>query len=32
VFHFRSGRAGDGWRFRVEAPGGEREHLIGSIS
>jgi hypothetical protein len=30
--HFRSGRRGDSWRFRVEAPDGEREHLTGSIS
>jgi acyl dehydratase len=30
--HFRSGRRGDSWRFRVEAPDGERQHLIGSIS
>jgi acyl dehydratase len=30
--HFRSGRRGDAWRFRVEAPDGERVHLVGSIS
>jgi hypothetical protein len=30
--HFRSGGRGDAWRFRVEAPDGERAHLIGSIS
>jgi len=30
--HFRSGRRGDDWRFRVEAPGGEREHIVGSIA
>jgi acyl dehydratase len=30
--HFRSGHRGDAWRFRVEAPDGERQHLIGSIS
>jgi acyl dehydratase len=27
-----SGRAGEGWRFRVESPDGEHENLIGSIS
>ena len=30
--HFRSGHRGDSWRFRVEAPDGERQHLVGSIS
>ena len=30
--HFRSGRRGEEWRFRVEAPDGERVHLVGSIS
>jgi acyl dehydratase len=30
--HFRSGRRGDAWRFRVETPDGEHQHLIGSIS
>jgi acyl dehydratase len=29
---FLSGRRDDGWRFRVEAPGGERTHLVGSIA
>jgi acyl dehydratase len=28
---FLSGRHGEDWRFRVEAPGGERAHLVGSI-
>jgi acyl dehydratase len=30
--HFRSGQRGDAWRFRVEAPDGERVHLVGQIS
>jgi acyl dehydratase len=30
--HFRTGRADDGWRFRVEAADGARSHLLGSIS
>jgi len=29
---FLSGRGAGGWRFRVEAPDGERAHLAGSIS
>jgi hypothetical protein len=29
---FLSGQRGDGWRFRVESPDGERKHVIGSIS
>ena len=29
---FRTGRADDGWRFRVEAPDGERVHVAGAIS
>jgi acyl dehydratase len=29
---FVSGRRGDSWRFRVEAPGGERVHVVGSIA
>jgi acyl dehydratase len=28
---FLSGRRDDAWRFRVEAPDGERSHLIGSV-
>jgi len=28
---FLSGRRGDAWRFRVEAPDGARTHLVGSI-
>jgi acyl dehydratase len=30
--HFRSGRRGDVWRFLVETPDGEHQHLVGSIS
>jgi hypothetical protein len=30
--HFRSGRRGDAWHFRVAARDGERKHLVGSIS
>jgi acyl dehydratase len=29
---FLTGRRDGGWRFRVEAPDGERMHLVGSIS